>query len=212
MLEFLRSWIVNIVTITIVLVLFEIIIPSGKIKKIINLVSGFVLLIAVINPFLSLRNQNFDLGENITADSLYIDKKEMETSSRYLEEKQMKQVSQVYKNKLSESIKEQTDKLEGVSESMVSVEINEDFSSDKFGEIKRVTVEIKKGRKQTDSVKINSVVPVKKIDIKLPFISSKDTEKRDSQDVVSKRLTELVKQNINRSLEISKDNIIVTVK
>lgn len=212
MMDFLRGWIVNIVTISIVLVLFEIIIPSGKIKKIINLTSGFVLLIAVINPFLSLKNQSFDLGDNIVSDSLYIDKKEMETSSRYLQDKQMKQVSQVYRNKLASSIKEQTEKLDGVSESNVTVEINEDYQSDKFGEITRVTVEIKKGKKQAESVKINSVVPVKKINIKLPFISSKDQEKHEVQDSESKRLTELVKQNINKSLEISKDSIVVTVE
>lgn len=59
MLEFLRSWIINIVTISLILILFEIIVPSGKIKKIITLVSGFVLLIAVVNPFLQLKKQQF---------------------------------------------------------------------------------------------------------------------------------------------------------
>lgn len=155
MLEFLRSWIINIVTITIILVLFEIIMPSGKIKKIISLIAGFILLIAVINPFLTLKNKNFDIGQNVLSDSMYLDKNELEASSKLLKDKQMKQVSQVYKDKVINSIQEQALKVNGVSQAKADIEINEDYSSNKFGEITRVNLQIKRGKKQSDSVKIN---------------------------------------------------------
>ncbi len=212
MLEFLRSWIINIVTITIILVLFEIIMPSGKIKKIISLIAGFILLIAVINPFLALKNKNFDLGQNVITDSIYIDKNELEASSKLFKDKQMQQVSQVYKEKVINSIQEQAQRIEGVSQAKADVEINEDYSSNKFGEITKVNLQIKRGKKQSDSVKINSIMPVKKIDISLPFIKGKKNKAVEAPaDEESKKITEKVKQAITKSFEIRKDSIVVTV-
>ena len=92
MLDFLKDWIINIVTISLILILFEMIIPTGKIKKIINLVSGFILLIVIINPFIELKNQNYRLSETTISDSFYIDKKEVENSSKFLKENQIKQI------------------------------------------------------------------------------------------------------------------------
>jgi stage III sporulation protein AF len=211
MLESMRSWIINIVTISIILILFEIIIPSGKIKKIINLVSGFIIIIVVINPFLTLKNQGFDLSENALADSFYIDKKEVETSSKVLKATQMKQITTVYKKKLITKIQEETNNLEGVEASKVDVDINEDSTSDKFGEIKKVYVELKKGKKQNESVKIEPVISVKKVDITAPTVKNKNIKSLKLMDEQSKRLTEIVKQNLNKTLEIQKDIIVVTV-
>lgn len=211
MLDFLRSWIINIVTISIILILFEIIIPSGKIKKIINLVSGFILLIAVINPFLTLKNKGFDLSEAVLTDSFYIDKKEIETGSKLLEETQMKQISGVYKKKLIDRIEGEAKKIEGVSEATASVEINEDYSSENFGEINKITVEIKKGKKQELGSKIEPVISVKKVDIKAPLTKKDDDKTLEAVDPEDKRLTEMVKKNLNKSLEIAQENIVVTV-
>lgn len=213
MLEFLKSWIINIVTITIILILFEIIMPSGKIKKVISLIAGFILLIAVINPFFALKNKNFDLGQNVISDSMYIDKNELEASSKLLKDKQMKQVSQVYKEKVINSIQEQALKVDGVSQAKADIEINEDYSSDKFGEITRVNLQVKRGKKKSDSVKIISVMPVEKVDISLPFIKGKKNNKTVEApvDEESKKITEQLRQTINKSFEIKNDNIIVTV-
>lgn len=209
--DFLRGWIINIVTISIILILFEILVPTGKTKKIISLVSGFVLLIAVINPFLTLKDKGFDLSEASLSDSFYIDRKEIEAGSKLLEETQMKQISEVYKKKLTGRIQEEANKIEGVSESWVQVEINEDSSSEKFGEINKITIEIKKGGKQAGSTKIEPVASVKKVDIKSPLTRRDDGLKTEAVDPEDKRLAEQIKKNLNKSLEIDQENIVVRV-
>ncbi|EMS71916.1 stage III sporulation protein AF [Ruminiclostridium cellobioparum] len=213
MLEFLRSWIINIVTISLILILFEIIVPSGKIKKIITLVSGFVLLIAVVNPFLQLKNSNFDLSEAVQADSFYIDQKEVENSSKLLEETQARQIAEVYKKKLALRIEEEAGKLEGVSVTKTTVEINEDYNSEKFGEITKISVELKKTSKEKDKKTIEPVVTVEKIDINAGLNKKKEKEKEGLKfvDPEDKRLAELVKQNLNKSLEVNKESIEVTI-
>lgn len=210
MLEFLRSWIINIVTISIVLILFEIIIPTGKVKKIVNLVSGFILIIAVINPFLALKNKDFDLGESVIADSFYIDKKEVEAGSKLLQDTQMKQISDVYKKKLVSKIEEELKGLKGVSDVKAQVEINQDYNSEKFGEITMVTVEVKKGAKQKEDTEIEPVASVKKVDITAP--KKADTPKSgEAVGAEDKKLMEQVKENLNKTLEINKDSIRVTI-
>lgn len=211
MIEFLRNWIVNIVTVAIVLILFEIIIPAGKIKKIINLVSGFILIIAVINPFITLKNKNFNLSENAVSDSFYIDKKEVENSKKVLEDTQMQQIASVYKNKLTAKIQEELNKLEDVDATRIDININQDCKSEKFGEINKVYIELKKGKKQSGSVEIEPVASVKKIDISTQAPKNNDIKSLKLKDEQSKRLAELVKQSLNKTLEIQKDNIIVTV-
>ena len=211
MLEFLRSWIINIVTISIMLILFEIIIPTGKIKKIINLVSGFILLIAVINPFITLKNQGYDLSKNVLADSFYIDKKEVENSSKLLEDTQMKQITTVYKKKLITKIQDETNNIEGVETSFVNVDINEDYSSDKFGDINKVYVELKKGEKRSGSTEIEPIATVKKVNISAQTAKNKNIKSLKLMDEQSRRLTELVKENLNKTLEIQKDSIVVTI-
>lgn len=211
MLEFLRSWIINIVIISIVLILFEIVIPSGKIKKIITLVSGFVLLIAVVNPFLQLKNKNYDLSEGILSDSFYIDKKEVETGSKLLDETQAKQISYVYKNKLTARIEEETNKLEGVTDAKATVQIIEDYNSEKFGEITKISVEIKKVKKKNEKTGSEPVVTVEKIEIKTPLSKKKEKEGLKFIEPEDKRLAEMVKQSLNKSLEVSKDNIEVKI-
>lgn len=218
MLEFLRGWIINIVTISLILILFEIIVPAGKIKKIITLVSGFVLLIAVINPFLQLKNRNFDLSEAVQSDSFYIDRKEVENSSKLLEETQAKQIAEIYKKKLTARIEEEANRLEGITESKATVEINEDYNSEKFGEITKISVQIKKAsEKGEEKKKIEPVVTVEKIDINAGLNKNKDKDKEKEKeglkfvDPEDKRLTELVKQNLNKSLEVNKENIEVTI-
>lgn len=211
MLEFLRGWIINIVTISIILILFEIIIPSGKIKKIITLVSGFVLLIAVINPFIALKNKSYDLSEGILSDSLYIDKKEVETGSRLLEETQSKQIVSVYKRKLTSRIEEEAGKLKGVTQAKATVEIVEDTKSDNFGEITKISVEIKKDTKKNNRTIIEPVATVEKIEISTPANRKKENESLRFVDPEDKRLTELVKQSLNKTLEVSKDSIEVKI-
>jgi len=48
MIDFLRNWVVNIVTLVVFVMLIEMMLPSGKVKKIVNLVTGFILVIGLI--------------------------------------------------------------------------------------------------------------------------------------------------------------------
>ena len=142
MVGFIKDWVLNIVTLVLFIVLIEMLMPSGRMKKYAGLVTGFVLIIAIINPFLGLLGGKVDLTASLAADSGFIDREELKKDSAVLEEQQMKQIVEVYRKKIIGQLEQSALDTKGVSEAKADVIINEDYGSDSFGEIKRAYLEI----------------------------------------------------------------------
>ncbi len=204
MLSFLSSWVINIVTVSIIIVLFEMLMPNSKTKKIINLVTGFILIIAIINPFLSLKTSNVNIADLALQESGYLDKKEIENSSKYMDKTQMSQITEVYKKKVCENIRGQLDKMDGIAQATVSVDIDENMESQSFGEVQKVYITIKKGVKTEDNKAIKPVIVVNKVDI-----SIKKESKKTVVDFGEQKLQDSVKENINKTFQIDTKNIFV---
>ncbi|MCX7843267.1 MAG: stage III sporulation protein AF [Clostridia bacterium] len=206
MIEFLKSWVFNIVTLTLFIVLLEIMIPTGKLKKIINLVSGFILIIALVNPLLAFLNKGADIRDFQIADGYYLDKKELDASTRLMEEKRMRQVAEVYRKKLIRRLEDGLAGTENISSVEADVMINEDYKSESFGDIKRVYLKISlNGKAQS----IQPVTRVEKIKIgdgeKNAARSGKVTEQAD--EALKKR----IEDKVNKILDIKHENIIIAI-
>jgi len=203
MIEFLKGWVLNIVGLAIFIVLLEILVPSGKTKKFINLVSGFVLIIAIITPFLNIARKGIDLKEFQIASSNFIDKREIENNSKILKEKQMRQITEVYRKKLIKQLEETTAEIEGVAGAKADVIINEDYNSDDFGEIKRVYLYLElSGDKQV----IKPVSKIEKIEI-----NGDDAVKSESKEVDS-ALKKKIESRINKILGVDEKNIVISLR
>lgn len=208
MVDFLKSWVLNIITLVIFIVLLEILIPSGKIKKFINLTSGFILIIAIINPFLGLFSKGISLKDLQFADSNIIDKREMQESSKLLKENQMKQISEVYRKKIIRQIEESAKEVKGVSDVKADVIINEDYNSGSFGEIKRVFLSLKPDQKESN---IKAVTKIEKIEITKDTKSAKDAKKSGKvQKEVDTGIKKQVEDKINKLLDIQRENIVIS--
>lgn len=204
MLSFLSSWVINIVTVSIIIVLFEMLMPNSKTKKIINLVTGFILIIAIINPFLSLKTSDINIAGIALQESSYLDKKEIENSSKYMGKTQMSQITEVYKKRVCENISSQLDKMDGIEQATVSVDINENTESESFGEIQKVYITIKKGEKTENTKSVKPVIVVNKVDI-----SIKKESKKAVVDFGEQKLQDSVKENIYKTFQIDTKNIVV---
>lgn len=205
MIEFLKHWVLNIVTLVVFIVLLEIMIPSGKMKKVVNLVTGLILVIALINPLLGLIRKGINLSEYSIAASNYIDKKEIMINHEILEEKQIKQITNVYREKVINQIESITKDVKGVVDAKADVIINEDYTSERFGEIKKVylTLIMDDGNEA-----IKPVLSVKKVQI-----GKKDS--KDEEEPSGKQLDKKVKQQledkIERLLNTQKENIVISL-
>lgn len=207
MIEFLKSWVMNIITLVMVIVLLEILVPSGKIKKFVDLVSGFILIIAIINPVLSAINKGVDLEEIQISSSNFLDKRAIETNSKILKDKQMKQIAQSYRSKLIQQIEESTAQIKGIGEVKADLIINEDYTSESFGEIKRVYISFRPAEENS------SVKPVAKIEsVKIGAGQSNQNTETAQSPKVSAELRKQIEDKIMHIMEVPKDNIVISLQ
>jgi stage III sporulation protein AF len=210
MLSFIKEWVLNIVTLVLFIVIIEMLIPAGKMKKYVNLVTGVILIIAIINPFIKLMGGSVRLDEVQTANSNFLDKAEIKNDSGILKEEQTKQIIEVYRKKLISQLESAALNTEGVSEAKADVIINEDYKSDLFGEVKRVYLEV--GPAENDNAK--SVVQIENIDrievgkdVKKNAETPKNTIAAEPDTALAKRLED----KISGLYGIDKENIVISL-
>lgn len=207
MIEFLRGWIVNIITLVMIIVLLEILVPSGKIKKFVDLVSGFILIIAIINPVIATVKKGVNLTEFQMASSNFIDKKSIEADSKILKEKQMSQITQNYRYKLIKQIEESAQGIEGIGKVKADIIINEDYNSESFGEIKRVYVTLQ--LKEEDQ----KVKPVSKIEtVKIQLKEGDQKSQASAGKEVSAELKSQIEGKIQKIMDVTRDHIVITLQ
>lgn len=207
MIEFLKSWVMNIITLVMVIVLLEILVPSGKIKKFVDLVSGFILIIAIINPVLSAISKGVNFEEIQISSSNFLDKKAIETNSKILKDKQMKQIAQSYRSKLIQQIEESTAQIKGIGEVKADLIINEDYASESFGEIKRVYISFRPTEENS------SVKPVAKIEsVKIGAGQGSQNTETAQSSKVSADLKKQIEDKIMHIMEVPKDNIVISLQ
>ena len=208
MIEFLKNWCLNIVTLVIFIVILEMLLPSGKMKKMINLVSGIILVIALINPVLGLLQEGIDLKVYQMSNSNFIDKKEIVVNSQVLKEEQTRQITNLYRNKIISQLEDLVKDIKGVLDVKADVIINDDYSDEKFGEVKRVYLELKVGEaeKQTKGIK-----PVRSIEkIKVGKGNNQIIEEASDKKIVNE-LKKQIENKIENMLDIQKENIVISL-
>ncbi len=149
MIEFVKQWVINIVALVLFIVMFEMLLPNGKMKKYINLVTGTILIIAIISPLTGLLGKNTDITAIQVLNSNNLERLEVEKESKVLEEEQMKQIVDVYRDKIIEQLEQNAEEVKGVKQAYADVIFNEDYNSKNFGEIKRAYIEIVPETKST---------------------------------------------------------------
>ncbi|HHV28600.1 stage III sporulation protein AF [Acetivibrio mesophilus] len=206
MIDFLKNWVLNVVTLVVFIMLIEMLIPSGKTKKIVNLVTGFILVIGLINPLLKLVGSGIALGEFQMAGSNYIDKKEVMINSEVLEEKQIRQITNVYREKIIAQLKSITQNIEGIKDAKADIIINEDYTSERFGEVKKVYLYLSL---EDEDEGIKRVLSVKKVEIDLG--QSEDIEQQHEKQLDEKIRFEL-EDKVARLLNVQKEDIVISLE
>lgn len=207
MMEFLKNWTLNIVTFTILIILFEIMMPTGKIKKFVNLISGFILLIVIISPFARLFNKNIDINILQMSNSNFIDRKEIENNSKFLKEEQLKQITEVYRKKIISQLEDSTREIGGIEDVKADVIINEDYNSPHYGEIKRVYLDIKTTETERN---IKPVINVKKVEINKKPELMKSTQNTSNEE--HDKLKNDIQSKVIKLFGINHENIVLNFK
>lgn len=192
----------GIVTLSMFIVMLELLLPAGNIKKAVNLVSGFIMIIVVINPFIGLFGKNLNLIDFQTSNSNFLDKKELSYKGKMLEEVKMRQTIEVYREKIMEQAENAARSIKGVFDVKADVLIDEDLNSESFGNIERIYLYILTGN---DELYGSSTIKIERIKID----SNKDNV-RDETSEFDKKIRSEIENRIQDLLNVDKQSIIIS--
>jgi len=207
MIEFLKGWVLNITTIVMLIVLFELLVPTGKIKKFISLISGVILIITIVNPFVKLFGKSIDLKEFQISESNFLDKREINQNSEILKEEQQKQIVEVYRGKIISQLENAIKGVKGMEEVTADVIINEDYKSDKFGEIKRIYLKLKLSNADSQ------IKPITKIN-KVKIGNSEEPGQMENEpgSELSDDMRNDITEKVSNLFDVQNENIVISLE
>ncbi len=216
MIETLKEIVINLVTLVIVMVILEILMPGGNFKKLIKLVSGFVLIIAIMNPVLEMFGKSLDLNDYLIQDSNLMDKKVLLQEKTILNQVQMEQITKNYKKKLADQIEKDIKNMSMSGRIKAEVIVNEDFNSEGYGEIEKARLEIISDEKENE---IQPAIKIEKIEFDTRTKNRKEYEEKNEteekgeeiifEDESKIKLKHEIQKRINTLVGLSEENVTV---
>ncbi|WP_352404419.1 stage III sporulation protein AF [Sporanaerobacter acetigenes] len=183
--EFIKDWIVDIVYMSIFISFLEIVLPRGNMKRFIDMIIGFLIIIVVINPFIKFINKDIDIERNIFTNMNRFNIEYTENDS--IEDLQQNQITSVYINKIKEDIKDQVEYNFGYKVIDLNVLIVEDMEDKDYGQIRKIEL-ILEDRKD-ENIKDENIIKVdntKEVWVKWNNNNTSDREKlKNSEKIVN---------------------------
>lgn len=145
--ETIRIIVKSVVVIIIFAAFLEIILPRSDMKRYVNLIIGLFVIIAVLNPFLTVLNKgiSFDVLNNDT-NTTASDTQNLIQRGQDLAGAQRTQAAEEYKEKLSRQIAAMAGLYQKDRVSAVDIDMVEDSANPDFGAIRKVILHLNNGK------------------------------------------------------------------
>lgn len=133
--NFLKNWVINIVTTMVFVTIIEIMMPEGSTRKYARLVTGLMVMFVIINPLMNIMAGDFNLGQSVLETSRSIQLKDVSAKIERLEQGNRESISKLYKTNLEEQIKKDVEDNGPVEVIAVEVETDAQYDSGYFGKL-----------------------------------------------------------------------------
>lgn len=184
----------------------EIVLPNSNMKRFIDMIVGFLIIVVIITPFIKIISKDIDIEKNFLLNS---NKLNTEIKNNYSEEKeevlalQEKQIIESYKKgierKIGNLIKEKTN----YEVKNIDMEINKDLEDKNYGEIKELNIVLReKVDKNSENEKSIKIENIEEVWIKKNK-ENKSNEKFEESDKIKKIISKeygLSEEKISASL------------
>lgn len=147
-----KSWILNVASVAVLMIILDLLMPEGKIKNFTQLVAGFVIMFVMVNPILQFVNRGVSVPYAGWQDEMYLLTNRFKYTTEALKNDQNRQVLELYRSMLVSDIKNRLESNSQISEAEVDVVINENASSDKYGEIRQLYINLLIDRSKMQNV------------------------------------------------------------
>ena len=198
--DFIRTWIIDIVNMFIFISIIELVLPNGNMKKYINMIVGLLIIFTIINPFIKLFNIDLNLDKAVFNQISQQDIAINENKEFLLN--QEKQVAMLYEEKIRREIIELVEVNTTFKISEMNIDINTD--EDNYGNIALLELVIEEKQEiieDKNKIVIKEVKPV--------IIGEKSVRKKDYKEFDN---DEEIKELISQKYNLEKENILVFIK
>lgn len=197
-----REWIITIISVIIFVTFIEILIPNSNHKRYINVVVGFLLMIVILTPLTKLISGQFNFEENIIKTSNQLELSTAQNRINNIEHSNNEAVMTLYKSEISKQIKNRIEHSTEYFVDDVSIEVEDDNNSPKFGLIKSFNITLQERTKDVEPVN-KGIEPVQ-INVS---VGKKINNTVEANSILINNEGDLIKEDISNLYNVSKEDI-----
>ena len=178
MIEFLKTWVNQIILAVIISTIIEMILPNGNNKKYIKMIIGLYVLFTIIQPITTkITGKNLNISDfNYQK---YFDQDTLETSSNDFEDNNSKLIKQAYIDNIKKDIVTKINQ-KGYKVESCSIEILDNENEDTYGTIKSISLRI--NNKEDEEKESNNIINIENVDINV-----KDNKDIENNNEITKK-------------------------
>ncbi len=207
--EFLREWIITIISTIIFITFVEILVPNSNHKRYIDMVVGFLIVIVILNPLTNIINEEINFEEGIIKTSNELELATAKNRAINVKSNNTEVTMKLYKDKISKQLKNRIEENTKYLVEEVIVQIEDDTESVNFGLINSFNITLKesaKNKKNEDFIE-TKIEPVQ-INIS---IDKKSNNTVEANSILINNETDLIKDDISDFYNIDRENINVHI-
>ncbi|MDR5658195.1 stage III sporulation protein AF [Serpentinicella sp. ANB-PHB4] len=204
--EFLRNWIITIISVIIFVTFIEIIIPNNKNKKYINVVVGLLIIVVILNPVMHIYNRGLNFSDTVVQASNELETITTHSRVKNLESNQDQLIIDIYKSNLIEQMKNRIKQTTEFTPKEIVLEIYKD--NENFGLIKSIELYLVEDLINTSPKKDSNDIETVNIDINL----NKKQEVEREGKILSNKKSQSIKTDLSEFYNLPEENINIYIK
>lgn len=202
MIEFIKTWVNQIIVSVIIATIIEMILPNGNNKKYIKMIIGLYVLFTIMQPIITKFTGN-SLNISDFNYEKYFDKDVLETSSSNFEDNNSKLIKQAYIDNIKEDIKNKINQ-KGYKVVSCSVEILDDENEDRYGTINSITLKLSNNENEVEDN--NNIIEIENIDISVSNNANIDNDEKSN---ISDKEKQEVIEYLSEEYSVDMKNILI---
>lgn len=136
--EEVKGWVLNIAAVAVLMIILDLLMPEGRIRKFTQLISGFIIMFVMINPVITLFGKGVNESWTGLRDEAFLWNRQIRNMSGNIKEEQSKQTLELYRKMVLSDIKSRIKTYDRIKDAEVDMVLNENIKSEKFGEIRKL--------------------------------------------------------------------------
>jgi stage III sporulation protein AF len=183
----------------------ELLLPSSSMKKYIKMVVGLLVILVILNPIIELLYGDINVQDEIFKSTVMIEREALSKDAAGFQKSRNQQMIAMYKEKISEHLRDKIGYEYDVRLENARIEIEEDTENKDFGKIKEIHLVLTEGNKMSEEQ-----IAIENID-QVSIAVNGGPSKTPSNKPEDLYIISDIKNSISRFYDIEEDNINISM-